>query len=241
MLLNILNESPNIHIFHENDANAYDAFCRLHSDEDTQTTIRKTNKKFIVFKPLNDTQNANYFYKLHPNAKIIWAYRGYKDSVNSMVRWRKNAPNEIVQEIASGVFTKELRKIYKEKINPKTLATLKYFCKKDLSSEEGAALFWYMRNVIYWDLGFNNNSQVLLCKYEDIVTDPKIFFKRIFTFIDCEFDDKFFSKVNARSIGKNPFPSIDEEINKVCEEMLAKLDEKYREQLSAAELCPSST
>ena len=96
---------------------------------------------------------------------------------------------------------------------------------KSLSPEEGAALFWYLRNELYFSLDLHKNKHVLLVDYQKLVTDPNYQFERIFNFIDISYDEAFSFDVNKASIGKKSFPDIDDIIVALCEQ----LEEKFNQ------------
>ena len=50
-----------------------------------------------------------------------------------------------------------------------------------MSDFEGAVLKWYVRNQLFFDLDLATREDVLLAKYEDLVTQPSANFSRAFS------------------------------------------------------------
>ena len=227
MLLNVLGRSPEVCIYQESNRKAFDEYRRLWADDTVQRLIRESRKRIVAFKPLNDSQHTDRLLKLHLNAKAIWVYRRYQDTVNSAIKKWGAVWEEIMYGISKGYYKKPGRRAIGERMSPQTVALVKKFCSKDLSAEDGAALLWYVRNSIYFDLNFQNNPKVLLCKYEDLVTKPEQHFQRIFDFLGCDFSHKFIDDVHASSIRKDTSPTLDPEIESLCEGMMDRLNEQY--------------
>ena len=101
-----------------------------------------------------------------------------------------------------------------------------------MSPEDGAALLWYVRNLIYFDLGLEMDPRVLLVRYEDLVTKPQQYFPRIFGFIGCNFDQEYVGDIFDTSVNKNAGLAVNQEIGLLCREMAQRLDQQYAVQLS---------
>jgi hypothetical protein len=226
MIFNVLAGCPEcrVHWGHEKDA-----FCdsRIKRGTTIKRLIHKAYKKVVVFKPLNDLQHARGLLALHENARGVWVYRNFNDVVNSAVdRW-STAHRDIMRGIARGLVLHPGQDAISEGMGPDEIETVKHFCRDEISVEEGAALLWYFRNLIYFKLKLHNDPRVLLVKYEDLVTDPQRQFRKILGHVSCEFRPECIDGIFNSSIAKARAPILREEIGSLCDAMLKRLNEHY--------------
>jgi Sulfotransferase domain len=235
MLINVLGKSAECRVYPEgNGNNAAYAHYRLRSNQTVKHLIQKSDKPTVVLKPVLDSQNTDLLLDLYPNAKAIWIYRDYLDVVNSSVKKWQGAQKDIMYGIAAGIQRDPKHHQYAiaERMSDRTLNLVRTLCNPGMSPEDGAALLWYVRNLIYFDLELEKDPRVLLVRYEDLVTRPQQYFPRIFGFIDCDFDQQYIGDVFDTSVRKNAGPAINKEVKLLCREMLQRLDNQYSIQLS---------
>lgn len=117
--------------------------------------------------------------------------------------------------------------IYAERVPPETFATIRELAHDNMTDAEGAALIWYIRNKIYFDLNLQNNKNVLLVKYEDLVKNPIPNLDKIFEFIGFPGSKDYSDSIFSSSILKNPAPPINHDVEKLCQDMMGRLDNIY--------------
>ena len=186
---------------------------------------------FVVVKPLVETQRLPELFEHFPEAKALWMYRHYKDVVSSNLKnfgegngvddlrpiaqrdpanWRSSHASEEVQQIARRFFSEEM------------------------SPFDAAALFWYARNSLYFDMDLPNHPRVMISRYNDIVLDPRTKLSEIYRFVDRPFpDDIIRHDIQASSVGKGKAVDLTPEIEELCQQMLARLDQAYQASKSA--------
>jgi hypothetical protein len=86
---------------------------------------------------------------------------------------------------------------------------------------------WYLRNSLFFNLNLSARKDVLLVKYEDLVTNPEEHFPPLFEFLACEFRPEFLRTVYRTSVRRQAFPEIPRRIAAMCEEISARLDAEY--------------
>jgi hypothetical protein len=96
-----------------------------------------------------------------------------------------------------------------------------------MSPYDGAALLWYVQNSKFFSLKLHEDNRVLLVRYDDLVTNPEEWFKRVFSFIGCHFSSQYIDGIYDSSIGTDPLVTINANIEPHCEEMLDRLNEAY--------------
>jgi hypothetical protein len=75
-----------------------------------------------------------------------------------------------------------------KRISADTVRLFGELFREDLSNEDGACLYWYMRNQLYFDLNLNTDPRVLIAQYEDTVLNQEKAFRRIFGFLGFPYD-----------------------------------------------------
>lgn len=58
-----------------------------------------------------------------------------------------------------------------------------------MSQYDAIALFWFARNQLFYELNLNQNSKVFICKYEDLVAQPREMMKTIYQFLNMNFQE----------------------------------------------------
>jgi hypothetical protein len=105
----------------------------------------------------------------------------------------------------------------------------------EMNEESRIARFWYMRNQMFFDHGFDRNERVLPVQYERLVTDPHVEFQRVFDFIGIPYSPRISRYVSARSVRKEGSPPVDSRVRELCEELLDKLNTYTEAHLSLNE------
>ena len=231
MLDRVLTRSPQIKTYGEG-RGAFSPGVRLLPIGNLHYLIYRSLSPIVEFKPLNDTQHIDYFLKIHPNSKAIWMYRNYFDVINSMVRKWGRAQNKHVHQIATGRYSGPGARAMGERISPANRELAAKLEAQDLSEHEASAFIWYLRNSIYFDRQLDRLPNVLLCKYEDMVTEPKWQFQRVFEFIDGDFSADYVADVRSSSISKHKPPTLRTNLKSLCDSLMEKLDEQYCLQLT---------
>lgn len=226
MLLNVMQRYPECSVYHEGNKIAYKNF-RIKSDNIIKRLIKMSDKKIVVFKPLNDVQHTDRFLKFNENVKAIWIYRNYDDVVKSAVTKWGAAHKDIMIGISQGYKRHPGQDAIRERMTPEMLRLVKRICNENMTFEDGAALLWYARNLIYFKLALHKDHRVLLVKYEDLVKNPIHHFERIFDFLFCPFNKEYINGIHALSVRKTPLPIIDTKIKLLLTEMMDRLDEQY--------------
>lgn len=236
MLQKIMAKNTNFKVYEEGNPLAMDNY-RFKDRTSIKKLIQRNPEQYINFKPLNDSQYADQFLDTWPSAKAIWMYRHYSDTVNSAVHkwgdaqkkivlWIKGRKKHLSSEDDNGAGCS----IYMERMAQDTFKTIKNLAYDNMSDKNGAALLWYLRSSIFFDLSLQNDKRIILMKYEDLVKDPEYHVKQVFDFIGCPIHDKYWEDIFTSSIKKNPSPQLDKEIETACQDMLQKLDNLYKQQ-----------
>jgi hypothetical protein len=188
--------------------------------------IRRTPAPIISFGSILDSQFTDDLLSRFAGARAIWIYRRYEDVANSCVRreWGEHLKN-LARWVARG----DLEKlgVRGKRISVDTVRLFGELFREDLSYEDMACLYWYMRNQLYFDLNLPMDTRVLLVQYEDTVLNPEKAFRRIFGFLGFPYDPAIIKDVYASSVAKDAWRGIDPAIREVCDALKARLDAHY--------------
>jgi hypothetical protein len=196
----------------------------LRSDPVIESLIRRTPAPIISFGSILDSQSADDLLSRFDGAKAIWIYRGFEDVANSCARMQWGPQ---LKEYVGWVAGDELEKLGArgERIGKDTVRLVKDSFREDLSIEDSACLYWYMRNRLFFDLGLHTDQRALLMQYEDTVLESDKAFRRVFDFLDFPFHTEITEGIYSTSVGKHAWPGADPSIHAACSELERQLDE----------------
>lgn len=211
---------------------------RLNPLPDVAAIIGRVRAPLVVCKPLVETQRVGTLLNYFPGARALFMYRRYADVASSDLK--KFGPRNAIdnvrpiamgdahnwRSIGSSAAVREcVRRFYSESMNP----------------QDAAALFWYARNSLYFDLNLPARSDVMLCRYEHLVLDPLNVMRRIYEFVELDCPDLAHSaRVHSESVLKGSELHLLPEVRTLCERLQARLDGCYEAQ-SRAEAVPAAT
>ena len=101
------------------------------------------------------------------------------------------------------------------------------FWSEDMNPNDAAALFWYARNQLFFDLDLANHPAVMLCQYEYLTQHPSAFMRRIYDFVgaDCP---HVLDTAKVRPPGAAKPLELLPEIRLECEQLQARLDAHFQ-------------
>jgi hypothetical protein len=218
MLLNVLDQSPDTWVYNEDNPQAFDHY-RIKALDARNRLIDRAGCQWVAFKAICDMHFADMILDSHPTSKSLWIFRSYKDAANSAVaKWDQTA---LIRQL---VEVDQKRSWFNERIDPAVLTQVRCFHTNGLSNIEASLLKWYVRNLLYFERGIEQRGeQVLLIQYETLVSHPQTEGERIFDFLGLSFEDCFTKQLIDSSVGKTPFPNVNPEIARLCEDLYQRL------------------
>lgn len=237
MLGEIIDRSMDVWVYHEHDRKAFRDH-RLRTG-DVDRLAHWSQRPVTVFQSIVDAQWTDRFLDRHPGSKAIWVHRSYPDVARAAIhecgdhhRW-----------VVNGIRTRAFAELgwQGERVSDQVIGTIDRLHRPDLTIEEGAALFWWMRNSILWDRELIDDERVLVVRYEDLVTDPGLHGRRLFDFLGVHFEESFVSDATARSVRDEPLTGLSDEIRALCDHMQLRLDDAHADSLARVPLPGSMT
>lgn len=228
LMVNVFEKDINTKIYREFSilsSQDKDKNLRLNPLPSVMGVIEKDRAPIVIMKPLVETQNIKSIMSFFGDSKAIFVYRSYKDvAFSDMNHFGEQNGISNLRPIVE----KDPGNWRSEKVSENVAGVVRESFSETMPPEDAAALFWYVRNSLYFDLGLDENEDVYLCKYEDLVTKPERVFKRIYESIGARFPGNGLLKdVHSISIGKGDDIKISDGIKNLCEDLSVRLDSVY--------------
>ena len=225
MLIRALAAAPEIEVHSENDRAAFHRY-QLRPDPVIASIVTASRHRFVAFKPLCDSHRVDDLLdKLGTPTpgKAIWAYRSVDGRVRSAVKKFADVNRQVLGEIASGGGADLWQA---QRLSSHSLELIRSFDYATMTPESAAALFWYVRNSLYFDLGLDRRDDVVLSSYDWLTSDPEAAMRYLCRFLGLDFRDRLVAHVNP---GRAQSPlAIDPRIRERCDDLYARLEAAAR-------------
>ncbi len=230
-----LRDYPAVEAHNENSRAAFDRF-QLKPDATISDLIRRSRHQFIVLKPLCDSHRTDDLLdgiESDTDARAIWVYRSFDARARSAVAKFGSSNRDVLAAGAAGAWDQTWQL---SGVSPANRAFVESLDFTSMSAESGAALFWYLRNSLFFDLGLDQRDDVFLVSYDRLVANPDSGFASIDRFLELEDADPLESE-EIRSLKQAAPLEIDPSVRQRCEALQQRLDEAA----TAQQLIPPSS
>ncbi len=202
---------------------------RLNPFEHVKNEIEKNNASSIVLKPLVESQNTNKLLTFFEKSHCLWMFRHYQDVASSNLKHfgLQNGINNL-----RPIINQEKNNWRSDNISQDTFKLVKSLFSEKMHPHDAAALFWIVRNHLFFELELEKNQRVMMCKYEDLVNEPLKTMESIYSFSDFQFPGKnIVARVHSKSINKGKSISLSPPIKNLCDSMWEELNKSYHNQI----------
>lgn len=220
MLMDMLERSMHTDVFHERDPRAFDGYL-MREPSVIHALSRASVAECFVIKTLCELEQIPDFLVSFHEPRCIWIYREYRDVANSMLISFKSVPETVRRMARLGAEAGW----WGAGMSEQTHALLQRLTARSLSDHSLSALLWYARNVLFLEQGLDNDPRVALCRYETLVSQPQVEGARLCAFLGLPFRSHYVRGITGRSVGRRPPPALDAEVEAICADLLARLDE----------------
>lgn len=222
MLQEAIDRSLQTWIYNEDNSTAFDNY-RIQPLAKRKRLIARARCRWVLFKPLCDTQNIDRLMAEHPGSRVIWPFRHYDDVVNSTLRaFGRGRQLWMVRMAATEPAWDHW---FVERMSGSTRALLARHYRSGLSVYSAAALKWYVRNQIFFEYGLDDHPDVRLAEYEQLVRRPEQEIGAVLAELGLDFDPQWTANVHKGSVAREAPPPIDDEIRTLCDQLLEQLRE----------------
>lgn len=224
MLVRGLERSPEFEVRNENDRAAFVRF-RLRPDPVIRDLVERSGHRYVLFKPLCDShRTAELLDRLGTPSpgRAIWVYRDVDDRARSAIAKFGSANLVALRKIALG----QGQALWQAGgLSTRGLELLRSLDYDRMTPESASALFWYLRNSLYFELGLDERNDVTLVSYDALVENAERQMRFLCSFLALHYDPRFASHVSRRRPGSRVPLDIDGEIRRRCDDLRARLDE----------------
>jgi hypothetical protein len=234
MLVRGLERAPQFEVHNENDRETFHRF-RLLPDPVIRSVVTRSPHEYVLFKPLCDSHRAAELLDgigTPTPGRAIWAYRGFEGRVRSALAKFGDSNLRALARIAagSGAGSWQAQGLSEESLG--LIGSLDY---RRMTPASAAALFWYVRNSLFFELGLSDRADVILMSYEAMLARPEPTMRALCRFLGLPFDPAYVRHVEVRSGPGHPMEDqIDPMIRARCADLQGRLDAVARDVSVAA-------
>ncbi|MEU3456321.1 hypothetical protein ABZ671_22400 [Micromonospora sp. NPDC006766] len=220
MLVRGLDNAPEFEVRNENDRRLFHRF-QLRADPVLAAAIRRSRHAYVLVKPLCESHRVDELLALPGVAAglAVWAWRDVDDRARSEVAKFGDANLRALRAIADGSIGGRWQG---QRLDAETYELIHGFDYDRMDPHTGAALFWYVRNSLYFRLGLDRRADVLLCSYEALVADPQRQLGRLCAFLDFPYHPRLAAHIAPRAPRRQPL-ALDPRVRALCDELTGRL------------------
>ena len=190
---------------------------RLIKDKDVLNELKLEPHNQIILKPLYDSQRAEKLIDEFEKSKGVLVFRNYKDVINSHLQFYKQNAKDYLRPL----FISDNSSWLNEVITKDVKAIIDNYDIDELSASDLYALFWLVRNSLYFQV--EHNSNVFLLNYDQLLENPSSILMGMCKFVDLPFHDFYSSSIRVGSGAKKLNIKLLPEIELECEHLYKKL------------------
>jgi hypothetical protein len=224
LLAHGLDELPEFHVYNEGNTKAFDNY-RIRALPTIEALVGKSGAKFVLFKPLCDSHRTvemlDYF---GARARAIWAYRSVDGRVRSAVAKFGDSNLRVLRTFAAGKEQQPWNTWQIAGLSAENADFVRSFDLDALTAESGAALFWYVRNALYFELGLHQRTDTILVNYDEFLAGPERVAIGACRFLDVPYRNAMIASIDPRRPSKRPPLPVEPRIRERCTALKERLD-----------------
>lgn len=223
MMMDVFHARRDTEVFDERPESRAFVDFRIRSFEILERLIERSKAPFVCFKPLADSHLVRQFAVQFPEARMLWMYRNYMDvAVSSVKKWPTTGTRAIrlvcTDQTGGGWF--------QEGVSDEVARVLQEVYSPELTDIDLSCLVWWARNSLTVELELMDLPNLLIVRYEDLVTNTREAFEELFGFIGMDYDDRAVNRIVRKSSGDRWHLDVDIRVRELCDSLLARLDER---------------
>ena len=222
MLMRGLDEAPETEVRNENDSALFDRF-RIRSTDTLRRTVLASRQQVVFVKPICDSHLLDTYLDLDGLApgRGLWVYRDVDARARSEVSKFGPANLWALRDISAGLGDQRWQG---ERLPPAALDLIRSFDLETMTEHTAAALFWVVRNGLFFDLGFDARDDVQLVSYDAFAADPPAEMRRLCEFVGLPYRSELDEHVDRRVSHGSGRLDLEPRVRELAEAMGARLD-----------------
>jgi Sulfotransferase domain len=204
---------------------------RLNPLREVDEDVSRLGVPLVVLKPLVESQRAPELLSALSNAKAVWMYRHYRDVAASSVRTfgAENAHRDV--EL---LLTDSPPNWRGEHVPEETRKTLEDVFTEDTSPVDAAALFWWARNMLFFQLGLHERADARLLRYEALVERTGDVMRDLYAFLGVPFTNAPLDRsAHRRALERGRDVTLSPHVDELCRAMYERIEDSHTRSHSA--------
>jgi hypothetical protein len=195
---------------------------RLKPLPDVKRRLDRIRASVVTLKPLVESQHVRSLLDGLDNSYAVWMYR----------RPERVAASDLAYfGVQSG--ERNLRLLLSndppnwrgEFVPENTRTVLSGFYRPGMDPHDAAALFWWARTSLFFDLRLDERPDVRLCSYERLVADPETTMRSLYEFVGVTYPEQDITGgVRRGSAGRRDDFPLSLEVRRLCEALWERLE-----------------
>jgi hypothetical protein len=224
MLVRGLERAPEVEVHNENDRRVFTRF-RV-QDEALASVTAASRHAVVLFKPLCDSHRTVELLGAtgSPSARAVWIYRSVDGRVRPSVAKFGGHNLEVLGALADGSAhgTWQAGGLDEEAVD-----LVRRLDPARLDAAGASAVFWYLRNSLYFRQGLHRRPDVHLSSYDAFVAEPALTMEPLCELVGLPFRPEFVAHVDGRATGVRPL-RLPTRVRELCDELTERLDRTRR-------------
>ena len=221
-----LDAAPEVEVRNEGDRRAFADF-KLRPEPVVRALVERSRHRYVLLKPLCDSHRVDLLLDglgTTQPGRALWAYRDVDGRVRSALAKFGDVNLRVVQDLALG---RAGSRWQVQRLSEESLELVRSLDPATLTPESGAALFWYVRNMLFFELGLDRRPDVALTSYGGLLADPEAEMGRLCAFLGFGYRPELVGHVAARPPALRRDLALHPVLRRRCDELLERLDEAH--------------
>lgn len=222
LLCNLLNQDLRVTLFREDSVlSGRDGHrLRFKPFAEVADIVARCPTPIVVAEAKVESQHAASLLEAFPGSTVVWVWRHFEGAVAADLR-RFSSQRETLLAVVHG----ERDDWRSERVSAETQEVVRGRYAPDMPRADAAALFWYVRNVLWFEQGLDRLPQAALVQYEAFCREPGAVLRRVYGLIGESLPPLRASDVvNASFLHTEPVP-LHPDIRRLCVELVERLSQ----------------
>ena len=224
MVVRGIEHDPAVEVHNENDRRAFARF-QLRDDAVMRGLVSSSRHELVLFKPLCDSHRTGDLLDgltaVGTDARAVWVFRGVDGRARSAVQKFGDVNRRVLADIAAG---RAGDRWQARRLSEASLELIRSVDPERLDAHSAAALFWLVRNRLYFEQDLAERADVHLVGYERVVADPETEIAGLARFLGVGYTPDLHTHIDRRAARVSPL-ELDPRVRVACTELEALLAE----------------
>ncbi len=195
---------------------------RLKPLPEVRRRLERIRAPLLVLKPLVESQHMPSWLAGLDNSYAIWMYRRAENVAASDLSYFGRGNGERNLRL---LLTNEPPNWRGEVVPETTRSILSRHYQAGMDPHDAAALFWWARTSLFFDLRLDEHPDVRLCSYERLVGDPQRTMRSLYEFVGVAYPEQdITSGVHRGSADRKKDFQLSREVRELCDELWERLE-----------------